>query len=66
MIPLPPHTILELWRAIKPYEFDSVYGAFAQLNLQDPEMKQRLWESIKIQVRGMGWNERELLERDGI
>ncbi|KAL8825850.1 MAG: hypothetical protein Q9191_004163 [Dirinaria sp. TL-2023a] len=66
MIPLPPHTILEMWHALKPYEFDTTYGAFPQMNLQDSEMKKRVWESIKIQVRGMGWNESAVLEGEMI
>ena len=62
MIPLPPATILQMWRALKPFEYNTVYGAFPQMNLQDPEMKKRVWESVQIQVRGMGWDTHEVEE----
>ncbi|KAF2030030.1 hypothetical protein EK21DRAFT_66486 [Setomelanomma holmii] len=51
LIPLPPAKIQGIWKAIKPYEFDSTYGAFPGQNVTRPDLKQQVLESMKIFCR---------------
>ena len=62
MIPLPPNEILKIWHAIKPFDFDMTYGAFVGTEVRDDDLKNRVLESMKIQVRGEGWERHEILE----
>ena len=62
MIPLPPGDILRIWRAIKPYDFHTTHGAFVGMDVRDKGLKGRMLESMKIQVRGEGWENHEILE----
>ena len=62
MIPLPPDDIMRIWRAIRPFEFDTTHGAFVGMDVRDKELKRRMLESMKIQVRGEGWESHEILE----
>ena len=62
MIPLPPDDILRIWKAIKPFEFDTTHGAFVDMDVRDKRLKRRMLESMKIQVRGEGWENHEILE----
>ena len=62
MIPLPPRDIMKMWQAIKPFEFDTTHGAFVGMDLRDNDLKKRMLESMKIQVRGEGWEKHEILE----
>jgi hypothetical protein len=55
MIPLPPKEIGEMWKAIKPFDFESTHGAFVGLDVRDKNVKKRVLESMKIQVNAMGW-----------
>ena len=50
-----------MWRAIKPFEFDTTHGAFVGMDVRDGALKGRLLESMRIQVRGEGWGEHEML-----
>ena len=61
MIPLPPDDILGIWNAIKWLDFDTTYGAFEGTDVRDERVKERMLESMKIQVRGMGWREHKIL-----
>ena len=61
MIPLRPDVIHEMWNAIKPYSFDTTHGAFAGMDVRDQDLKGRLLESMKIQVRAEGWDDHPLL-----
>lgn len=61
MIPLPPDEIYNIWRAIKPFHFDTTYGAFEHMDVKDEGLKGRMLESMKIQVRAMGWKEHPIL-----
>ena len=61
MIPLPPGQILQIWNAIKSFNFDSTLGAFNSMEVRDADVKKRIVESMKIQVRGEGWEEHEVL-----
>ena len=62
MIPLPPDDIMRIWRAIRPFRFDTTHGAFVGMDVRDKELKGRMLESMKIQVRGEGWESHEILE----
>lgn len=63
MIPLPPSEILKIWRAIKSYEFDTTHGAFVGMDVRDEDLKRRLLDSMKIQTRGEGWEQHEILHQ---
>ena len=62
MIPLPPEEILKMWRAVKSLRFEVTMGAFLDMDVRDGKVKERVLESMKIQVRAMGWVEHELLD----
>jgi hypothetical protein len=68
MIPLPPREIEAMWRLLKKYEFQSTHGAFIGMEVCDGALgakstaKQRVLESMKIQVRNMGWTEHAFLK----
>ena len=63
MIPLPPSDILEIWRAIEPYDFNTTHGAFVGTDVRDQDLKKRMLESMKIQTRGEGWKRHEMLDQ---
>ena len=63
MIPLPPSVIQAMWEAVKPYEFDTTHGGFAGMDVRDARLKARLLESMKIQIRGQGWIDHEMLSK---
>lgn len=62
MIPLPPNEIMKMWRALKPLQFTITMGAFVNMDVRDAKVKERVLESMKVQVRAMGWMEHELLD----
>ncbi|UPX11758.1 uncharacterized protein EKO05_0002348 [Ascochyta rabiei] len=47
MIPLPPSQIHGIWKALKPYEFDSTYGGFPGQNVTRGDLKRQVLESMK-------------------
>lgn len=62
MIPLPSDEILKIWKAIKPFEFDTTHGAFNGMDVRDKDLKARMLESMKIQVKGEGYAKHEILD----
>ena len=38
-IPLAPPTILKMWQALKPINFDATYGAFIGMDVRDMNLK---------------------------
>ena len=64
MIPLPPSTIQEMWKVLKPYDFVATYGAFVGMDVRDRDLKARVLESMKIQIRAAGWNDHPLLKEE--
>ena len=64
MIPLPPSTIHAMWNAIKAYDFDTTHGGFEGMDVRDMELKKRLLDSMKIQIRGGGWGDHPLLSEE--
>jgi len=63
MIPLPPDEIYRIWQAIRSFDFDTTHGAFEGMDVRDENLKKRMLESMKIQVRGEGWERHEILEQ---
>ncbi|KAI9730428.1 MAG: hypothetical protein M1834_005938 [Cirrosporium novae-zelandiae] len=61
MIPLPPTAIQKIWEALRPFEFEQTYGAFVGTDVRDKQCKERVLESMKIVVRGMGWHDVQIL-----
>ena len=62
MIPLPPDTIHDMWKVVKPYDFTVTHGLFPSWDISDDNVKQSVLESMKIQVRNQGYAEHALLE----
>lgn len=56
-IPLPPATISAMWQKLKPWAFSSTHGLMTGQDVTDPDLKSRVLESMKIQIRAMGWSE---------
>lgn len=48
MIPLPPEKIHGIWKALKPFEFDTTYGGFPGQNVTRPDLKAQVLESMKV------------------
>lgn len=61
MIPLPPDEIAKMWAVLKNYNFTSTYGAFVGIEIESPEVKGRVLESMKIQIRAEGHRDHPLL-----
>lgn len=70
MIPLPPDDIAAMWEVLHKYTFRSTHGAFMGQDIDDEdaegkegqgEVRRRVLESMKIQVRAMGWPGHRLL-----
>ena len=63
MIPLSAEEIAGMWSVLKSYEFQSTHGAFVGTEVEDGSggsetgVKQRVLESMQIQVRRMGWKD---------
>ncbi|KAB5567005.1 metallo-beta-lactamase family protein [Coniochaeta sp. 2T2.1] len=61
-IPLGPEEIAGMWEVLKRYDFKATHGAFVGQDIEDEKgIKRRVLESMKIQVRRMGWKEHALL-----
>ncbi|OAL55956.1 hypothetical protein IQ07DRAFT_184575 [Pyrenochaeta sp. DS3sAY3a] len=54
MIPLPPNKVHGIWKALKPFEFDSTYGGFPGQYVTRPDLKAQVLESMKIFLRRGG------------
>ncbi|CAG8952821.1 hypothetical protein HYFRA_00007534 [Hymenoscyphus fraxineus] len=67
-IPLSPEEIEGMWERMKYYTFVSTHGAFVGQDINDGHggsekgVKQRVLESMQIQVRRMGWKEHSFLK----
>jgi hypothetical protein len=60
MIPLPPSKIHGIWKAIKPYDFDTTYGGFSGQNVSRPNLKQQVLDSMKIFIKLGGHENAEI------
>lgn len=63
MIPLPPADLVQMWKAIRPFEFEQTHGAFMGQDVFDPLVKERIRESMEIQVRTGTGDEKFAIER---
>ncbi|CAK4034106.1 Hypothetical predicted protein [Lecanosticta acicola] len=61
MIPLPPKELYKMWQALKPLDFASTHGAFVGTEVRDERVKERVLESMKIQAKGEGWEDVDIL-----
>lgn len=61
MIPLPPDELAKMWSVLKPFNFTSTHGAFVGVDVESPEVKGRVLESMQIQIRAEGYKEHPLL-----
>ncbi|EXJ82555.1 hypothetical protein A1O3_06368 [Capronia epimyces CBS 606.96] len=63
MIPLPPDTVMQIWKALKPFEFKATYGVMAKISNvfekpgQTLGLKARVLQSAKIAVKAMGYSD---------
>lgn len=55
MIPLPPSAIHGIWKALKPFDFDSTYGGFPGQNVKRPDLKAQVLESAKVSSDHQAW-----------
>lgn len=60
-IPLPPSKIEGIWKAVKSWDFTSTYGLVKGMNVHDTNLKRRILESAKIQIRAEGYIDHALL-----
>ncbi|MCJ1331077.1 hypothetical protein MMC10_007764 [Thelotrema lepadinum] len=63
-IPLPPSKIEAIWKAVERWYFTSTYGLMKGMNVHDPNLKRRVLESAKIQIRAEGYSDHPLLRED--
>ncbi len=63
MIPLPPNTIFDMWKAIAPFSFNTTHGPFISIDVRDKALKKRMLESMQIQVRTGGWKTHEIFDQ---
>ena len=54
-IPLSPDDISQMWEVLQNYDFESTHGAFMGQEIEDTHIKDRVLESMQIQVVRMGW-----------
>lgn len=54
-----------MWKSIRDYEFEETHGAFLHMVVRGKDVKERMLESAKIQVRGEGWEGFEGIEISG-
>ncbi|CAJ2499679.1 Uu.00g025320.m01.CDS01 [Anthostomella pinea] len=64
MIPLAPDELERMWNILKKYEFRSSHGAFLNVDIvkSEAEMKQRLLESMQIQIKYSGYGNHTMLK----
>ena len=54
MIPLSPTELASMWKALSTIEFTAVHGGFAGLDVEGPDTKERVLESMAMQVSHCG------------
>ncbi|OCK83848.1 hypothetical protein K432DRAFT_346306 [Lepidopterella palustris CBS 459.81] len=62
MIPLSPPKIHAIWKALKAFDFEATYGGFCGQDVRGSDVKSRVLESMKIQVRGEGHENHAIFE----
>jgi hypothetical protein len=63
-IPLGPDDITRMWGILKKYDFQSTHGAFVGMDIlaSEAEMKERVLESMQIQIRSSGHSDHSFLK----
>lgn len=61
-IPLNPDEIARMWGILKKYDFESTHGAFVGMDVYGRNVKGEVLESMKIQLRFMGYTDHPLLK----
>jgi len=54
-IPLSADEIIRMWGILKEYDFTSTHGAFVWQDVEGPDVKGRVLESMQIQTKYMGY-----------
>lgn len=62
MIPLAPEQVHNIWKALKPFEFEATYGGFMGQNNRRKDLKEQLLESMKIFVGTAGHKDAAILQ----
>lgn len=64
MIPLPPSELERMWNILSKFHFQSTHGAFLETDMMktEAEMKERVLESMQIQIRNMGYMDHAFLK----
>jgi hypothetical protein len=53
---------MKIWKALKPFLFTSTHGAFVGTDVRAQDVKRRVLESMKIQIRAEGYKSHLLLD----
>ena len=64
MIPLAPDSMQKMWEAVKRFEFTATHGLFPGWDINGPDVKGRVLESMKIQTRSQGFAEAAILDEE--
>lgn len=62
MIPLSPDEIFRIWVALRGFEFEVTHGLFVGWDVRKKDVKQRMLDSMKVQVQRMGYQTHGLLD----
>ena len=60
-MPLPPDKIVAICRAIEPYDFANTYGVMRAQILRGADLKARVLESARFQIRAEGYADHPFL-----
>lgn len=60
MIPMKPDTIHQIWKVLQPFEFDTTHGLFNGWEVRGDDVKGRVLESMKIQIKHQGFDDHAL------
>ncbi|KAK7204966.1 metallo-beta-lactamase [Myxozyma melibiosi] len=63
MIPLSPDAVFDIWKALKPFNFEIMHGGWAD-KVVKTDVKKRLLESCKIFVEKMGYTQHAVFEEE--
>jgi glyoxylase-like metal-dependent hydrolase (beta-lactamase superfamily II) len=64
MIPLSPRALVTMWQALQPFEFTQTHGAILGQDVYDPNVKNRILESMRIQSKSvLGENGNDTLDQ---
>jgi hypothetical protein len=53
-MPMGPDAIANIWRLIKPYNFNATHGALSTWDVYGDDLKERILHSAKIWIQNMG------------